>query len=383
MARKVFNIASILLLCGILLFMVFATPHLLGSVGKDILGNELAKRREQNFHGVINVWQIDSFEGGVGSRTAWLNRRLTELEKKYVGIYFVVKSVSVELLPQLLQHSKPDLISFGGGVFTPAQASELLLPIASPNTLVPSLVASCQGLAVPMFFGGYCLLTGTEFASRMDPNEDLAGYLNMPCGTITYNKNKVPVQQLCVNYANTGVAALAGLIGPNLSFSVFTATSDDLWDSYNYNKTSATALCSQRQLYRLTAAAARNKMRPSTVLPLPGYTDMVQSIGIPKGVDNKKLEVLYQVIAYLCSTPVQMKLNEIGLLPCDLSALGSIQYENEYMQILAEGIRAHTINAPSLFMSMEEQLDAVDPIIQYLTGQSDSFYMDFAAGLYK
>ena len=79
MVRRITNILSAVLLLAMGVFCVFATPGLIKNAQADILGTELNKRRAERYNGVITIWQTDSFEGGTGSRTAWLNRRLSEL----------------------------------------------------------------------------------------------------------------------------------------------------------------------------------------------------------------------------------------------------------------------------------------------------------------
>ncbi|MDD6204500.1 MAG: hypothetical protein PUC05_05880 [Firmicutes bacterium] len=380
MVRRITNILSAVLLLAMGVFCVFATPGLIKNAQADILGTELNKRRAERYSGVITIWQTDSFEGGTGSRTAWLNRRLGELEKRYNGVYFAVKTVSPELLPAMLERSRPDLICFGTGTFTPEQAKELLMPLSTSAALIPPLLECCGGLAVPLYFGSYCLLTGTEYASRLQSTDGLADYLNLGCGSITHNRQKTQVTRLTARCDNSGLAALAMLLEPgSLDFEISLRDGDGLWDCYNYDRLCATALCSQRQLYRLTAAAARGRSRASVLIPLSGYTDMVQAIGIIKGAEGKKLAVLQNVVDYLLSGPVQQTVNEIGLLPAGLNAFNGITYDNQFMQELAEAVRKSGVCTPSLFFDTRS---AAENAAKYLT-QGDGGYIDrLRAGLY-
>ena len=41
---------------------------------------------------VIRVWNVDTFEGGKGSRTNFLKRAAAKIEKKNKGVYYLITS---------------------------------------------------------------------------------------------------------------------------------------------------------------------------------------------------------------------------------------------------------------------------------------------------
>lgn len=88
--------AALVLFVALVLFLWLAPGYLYPILASDIFSEEVQKRRESMYTGVITVWQVDTFEGGTGSRTAWLNRLLASLEKQYNGVYFVVRSMTPE-----------------------------------------------------------------------------------------------------------------------------------------------------------------------------------------------------------------------------------------------------------------------------------------------
>lgn len=350
---KLKTVLSVVISLGLVLFSVTSFPYLLARANEDIFLKEFEKRKTERFSGVITLWQVDSFEGGVGSRTAWLNARLAELEKRYNGVYFSVKSVSVEMLDELLSHSAPDLISFGHGVFNLQKAQDCFEPLECPQGLVPSLAQSGQGYAVPLFFGAYCILTDTAYAKKYMLEQGLDGYLSSNFGTVTHNKKRISVIPLAARGDNTALVSLA-LANTRLKASPELYNADVLWDNYNYNRICASIVCSQRQLYRLEAAQKQNKSRPSTLAPLSGYTDMVQYIAAFKGAPDSKKKIIAGAISHLTDQSVQMKVSSIGLLPASLGALESIKYENPYMQQLCHHIKNTKIATPSAFYTPPE-----------------------------
>ena len=65
---------------------------------------------------VLNIWQIDNFEGGKGSRASYLQNIGDEFAKKG-GCYVTVTSVTAAAaLENLKRGTVPDLISYGAGI---------------------------------------------------------------------------------------------------------------------------------------------------------------------------------------------------------------------------------------------------------------------------
>jgi len=66
---------------------------------------------------VIRVWNVDTFEGGKGSRTAFLKRAASILEKKDKNLYYLISSYTVEGANEAFREGKqPDILSFGVGL---------------------------------------------------------------------------------------------------------------------------------------------------------------------------------------------------------------------------------------------------------------------------
>ncbi len=376
---KIKYIISILLSVALMLGCVASFPYLVGKVRADIFDKELAQRKEKQFSGVITVWQVDSFEGGVGSRTSWLNAKLSQLEKKYNGVYFSVKSVKPELLGQMLKNSKPDLISFGNGVFTLQEAQDYFDVIECPQTMVPSLATSGQGYAVPLFFGGYCILTDSDLANKYKLDKGLEQYINSDFGSVTYKKKLYKVASVAVGQHNTSAAALALYLKQKISVPVTLYDSDGLWDCYNYNYLCASAVCTQRQLYRLQAANEKNKGRKSTLVPLGSYTDMVQYISVFKGAPQNKRKIINNVIEYLTDQTVQLTVSDIGLMPAHMNALALIKYQNAYMQQLCDAVKNKPITVPGAFCD----LSAVNKAAFDALSAQNADFAEFEKSLYR
>ena len=66
---------------------------------------------------IVRVWNVDTFEGGKGSRTSFLKRAALLAERGREGVRYLVTSVTQEgALAALAEGEMPDVLSFGGGL---------------------------------------------------------------------------------------------------------------------------------------------------------------------------------------------------------------------------------------------------------------------------
>ena len=66
---------------------------------------------------ILRLWHIDSFEGGKGSRAAFLSRVASEFEKREENVYVMVRTLTLQGAAEALQAGDvPDLLSFSCGL---------------------------------------------------------------------------------------------------------------------------------------------------------------------------------------------------------------------------------------------------------------------------
>ncbi|MBS1412086.1 MAG: hypothetical protein HPZ00_02080 [Christensenellaceae bacterium] len=390
--------AALVLFVALVLFLWLAPGYLYPILASDIFSEEVQKRRESMYTGVITVWQVDTFEGGTGSRTAWLNRLLASLEKQYNGVYFVVRSMTPERAKTLLASGNesimPDMLSFGRGLIE--NPEELLMPISEEYTtgLMPELIDACGGYALPWAFGGYAVFADSELAAKHGLGEnisDLPQFLNKLGGPAKYGKTTRDIYALGISNTVKSVpgASLARLLEPGSLNGQYALrsnqedTTENIWDSYNYSKSICAMLGTQRDIYRMAAAAGNNKLRSSVMLPVSGYTDLVACIGILKTQDEKKLDVMHNVLRLLCRTDTQNTLNLIGLFPAAVSALDII-YQEELLNRLFEELKKQRLLVPSVFASQEQIAEENKLMLEYLrTGAQKEQVQQFFSNISK
>ena len=157
------------LLAGILcaLSVLWAVPALTGRPSE-----------KQSASGVVRLWNIDTFEGGRGSRTAFLNRVAAGYEKENPGIFVMVSSYTPEgAAAAFAEGNFPDMLSFGPGFSAVAEkCARLDFPGFSGGTIA----GECR--AVPWCRGGYALFSLEEDFSAVAAENTVvsAGGGNLP-----------------------------------------------------------------------------------------------------------------------------------------------------------------------------------------------------------
>lgn len=210
----------------------------------------------------MNVWEVDSFEGGKGSRANFLQRVGDELPNCYIK----VTTLTAEAARQNMKSGNiPDMISYGAGTY----GFEQYINDREPYS------AWCRG--------GYCLLSIADNADFAD---------------IT-SKNMV------INFGIDNNVAIAAML-EGLADAVYEkptgAYVDLINGKYKY------LLGTQRDIFRLQTRGVAFKVKPLTK-----FNDIYQLISITSK-DDGKIESSRKFIAKLKES--WSKLDQIGMLDC-------------------------------------------------------------------
>lgn len=103
---------------------------------------------------VVRIWNVDTFEGGKGSRTSFLRAAARRAEAQTEGVKFLVSSYTAEGAEDALARGqKPDLLSFGIGFSAGAEYS---LPLGGGFS---GGEVNGKVLALPWCRGAYALFS--------------------------------------------------------------------------------------------------------------------------------------------------------------------------------------------------------------------------------
>lgn len=94
--------------------VIFTLSFGMGKIGEGVTVKNSAPEKT-----IITVWQVDTFEGGSGSRQRFLSDAARAFEKRNDGVLITVTSYTpAGVKENFAAGVKPDLISYGGGVET-------------------------------------------------------------------------------------------------------------------------------------------------------------------------------------------------------------------------------------------------------------------------
>ncbi len=228
--------------------------------------------------GIVRLWNIDTFEGGKGSRTAFLNRVSAAYEKAHPGVYIMVSSYTAEGAAAAFKEGNfPDMLSFGVGF---ADAAEECLKINGRAFPGGTVGGECR--ALPWCRGGYalfCLEDGFSDVSAENTVVSLGG-------------NNLPL----------AAAALLPLTGSVHSEESTSAYIHFLNGKYKY------LLGTQRDVCRFASRQVNVYSRP-----VAEFSDLYQYIAV-LAEDKESRAVCDAYVESLLSQKNQEKLTEIGML---------------------------------------------------------------------
>ena len=232
----------------------------------------------EKYKGIITIWQVDSFEGGTGSRAQFLLRAASITEKRYKGVLFSVENKTLESAKEDFAEGRyPDILSSGNGVdFLKA------VGINSDKSFAPGEIGGVS-YCLPWCRGGYVLITNEKA-----PLSDVGNEILISKGDYTQ--------------------PLLALIEEGINVTDYkTASPMDAYVEFVAGK-ARFFLGTQRDVNRLT----RRGMEV-TYAPLSAYNDLYQYVAITTSDPQKKFYA-ERFIEDLLSEKVQNKLSEIGMM---------------------------------------------------------------------
>ncbi len=341
MGLKMLKIAvSVILIVMLAILPAMLYPRLTS----DEITDELYRRREKYYYGVITLWQLDCFEGGTGSRANWLKDIVGGFEKQNNGVYISVESLTPEMACKLIEsgQKKPDVISFGS---VASFDRNMLEDLQNDISVFPENIRSiCFDCAVPWCMGAYFMLG--------DGDVSLWGQDGKTVQTKKSTKDVYSVEigrQRGLNAA----AALRSFCDTDFSqeLALKTNTSQNVFEDYNYSYKAQRMLGTQRDLYRLASAQNRELARNGEILYINTYSDIFQYIGIMKCDNAKKLYTMRAFVQYMLGKNVQDEIGKIGMFPVISNA--EPEYSNEYIKKAWNEIKMFAFRAETYLFDVE------------------------------
>ena len=349
--------ALVLLVCFVALWVL---PHLPYTEATE----------QPHYKGIIDVWHVETFEGGNGSRANWLKARAQELEKKYSGLYFQITTLYYRQLTEKLSEGQTfDIISFSGGT------GNAVLPYLVPyngvlecyDNLQRSGEAEGVTYAVAYSAGMYALFARNKHLEMNSLQKETLSDNLFNCGvTLKQGKNTIVLDSMGVGFAafNSPLSALSykGIRGgAKYSDSV---TQYSAYESYLTGKKFVALLGTQRDVNRLNARLEQSRTDPFVTVVLDSYTDLVQYLALGTS-DAVKQSYCRMFIEHITSAESQKKLSYIGML----SVHGQCDHSDETLDIMENSLQ-HCV-VPSVFESFEAITQRRNEAQQFVEGVAE------------
>ncbi len=256
---------------------------------------QVNKEIEIKYMGILELWNIDTFEGGSKSRTSFLERQALQFEKDYTGTFIMVYSMTKEqAVLNLKNGQKPDLVSFGIGVGD--ELIQSLIPLKSTYSVRDDLINGGRlndiQYALPYMMGGYVLISENECQQNGEISQSIGFGGNADnCTLLSLGLNNISAKNV---------------FDRSNDIDSFTA-----YDKY-LDKNFDCLVGTQRDLYRVQNRIDKGNMTSRNFHYLSGYTDLLQYIGICS-TDYVKQEISQKFVEKLLSSKTQLSLVDYGM----------------------------------------------------------------------
>lgn len=350
MKNKSFGVIKLLLLCFLVAVISSVPTLIVANRNRNII--EEASPSASDFQGVLNIWNIDTFEGGSQSKSVMVEKVAENFSLLHKGVYFLVKNLTVEELVQnLLAGVLPDIITFGFGIgrlIEPilADLSELNLG-AIRSEVLQSGMSNENLCAVGFLMGGYVLASTEEKLSNANVSDkNLIETLNSAGFEISTKTGQKHISSVVVgkNDYITPVLSMQKITGQEL---IDVHISPSMYDAYadfvSYNA-GTVLIGTQRDLYKLSGRVAVGKLNGVKIEYLSGFTNLIQYAGVVKQENLEKIAIAKEYVGSLLTFNNQKLSTSIGMV----NVLGETFYAQSEFMLLEEALNKEIV-IPALF----------------------------------
>lgn len=288
---------------------------------KTFIGNK------SEYQGMIEIWNIDTFESGSASKVSFLEERAKSFQKKNKGLHFMIRNITeTECVNMLKNGQNPDLFSCSYGVSQ--QVKDYVMSFENKEINIYDnfkkagmLGDSLYGLA--WCTGFYCLISTKQkmekagFEGEISLKEKVysasykfkSGKKEKVSSSLTYGSNKYLMPKNAIlSYNTNSIVQTENSIDAK-------AGSQTQYSAYcKFLTDDATILLgTQRDILRIENRAKQGKVSDVIFEPAFGYTDLVQFMFLGKIEDNLRKKYAEEFAFFLVSDESQSSLENIGM----------------------------------------------------------------------
>ena len=305
-----------------------------------------SESREFDFMGVLEVWHIETFEGGSVSRSSWLEKKGTEFSKLNEGCYLMINTMSLEQVKLNLESGKrPNMFSFGIGVGATISnyLSEYTGKVSVRDDLLDSGTINNKIYAIPYILGGYAIFTNNELTRNLTNVGFGTKDLNNFAVSLLLNNYKIELNNECENIDS------------------FTA-----YDRY-INERIGVLVGTQRDSYRVNNRISNGKMSNQNIKYLGGFSDLIQYMAIAS-CNTKEYKMCEKFIEYLQTKKVQSSLTDINMF----STIGTKLYTSGYLNEIESQLQ-NNLKTINVFLNDDILTNLRKNALDYITNKTNDY----------
>ena len=301
--------------------------------------NDLSKIYEvflgskSKYQGIIEIWNIDSFESGIISKQKFLTDVSEKFKSKNKGLYFMIRNLTeTECVNLLNQGKQPDLISCSFGVAEKFKEYVCGFDFAVTENIDISAMAAGnvdgEQVGIPWCKNGYFVFSTKDKLTAAKVEDYKNKSLSDICLDLGYTTKTKKGEKVIysVSFGNkkylmpfAAIKSYNKIEADNVleySFnkericeSAYSAYSDFISDK------SVCLIGSQRDVFRLENRINNGKICDVVYEQIDGFTDMIQFMMLSKNLQGNKKELAQNFVKFLISSDTQRLVYDIGLFP--------------------------------------------------------------------
>lgn len=336
------NFLKLFFVISAMFFIVFSPNFIFNQKNYETNLNEILNLSNKQ-KVILNLWHIETFEGGSNSRTKFLEKQAIKFNKENNNCFISVTTLTEEQLFLNLKNNKfPDMFSFGigSGCLISGLLEELQLNNQVRKDLIDYGKVNNSLFAYPYILSGYAIISYENllnndqfdnFKSKMVNKKEIKGITFANDGFINLDEILI-----CNNYKD---------INQNDYY-----TSSSTYNAYvNFiNKKSISLLGTARDVSRCKNRESNGSLSSCKYTFLPGFSDLVQYIGVVKNIEKVKKDYAFNFSNFLLEDSCQKDLKNYGLFSTTIDI-----YKEEYMDDF-ESVLTRPLKSTNVFISLKE-----------------------------
>ncbi len=322
--------------------------------------------KKSDYLGFVEIWNVDTFEGGSVSKESILSKVAKEYQNENKGTYVIIRNISENECKNMIAKGQlPDLFSCSYGVAN--DIKDYVVPFNEEfndiyNNLLSTGVYNNRQYAIPWCYGNYYLFSTSERVERFFKEGEKINLSKIALET-GYVKNSGKKEEIIYSL---GFGSNKYLL-PQIAFKTYSNREIAL-NNYAVNKDSSMentpydAYCdflvggcnvllgSGKDLIRLKNRESSGKLDGLIVERVGGFTDLIQFAFLTKK-DSKRYNHAQAFVKKLLSFDTQTKINNSGLYAVNKSVINE-EINSAMSNIIPKNIESY--KCCNVFLSKSE-----------------------------